>query len=69
MTCFAPFRRADGSMTSAAPSGWRVGSGGGGATLSPTPPNQLTEVSALFGHGKVWKRIQLLHLFLSYDSC
>uniref|UniRef100_A0A668SFV2 G protein signaling modulator 3 n=1 Tax=Oreochromis aureus TaxID=47969 RepID=A0A668SFV2_OREAU len=48
MTCCAPFRRADGSMTSAAPSGWRVGSGGGGATLSPTPPNQLTEVSALF---------------------
>lgn len=56
-------------MTSAAPSGWRVGSGGGGATLSPTPPNQLTEVSALFCHGKMWKGIQLLHLFLSYDSC
>lgn len=56
-------------MTSAAPSGWRVGWGGGGATLSPTPPNQLTEVSALFCHGKVWKRIQFLHLFLSYDSC
>lgn len=34
-------------MTSAAPSDWRVGSGGDGATLSPMPPSQPTEVGAL----------------------
>lgn len=34
-------------MTSAAPSGWRAGSRGGGATLSQTPPSQPTEVGGL----------------------
>lgn len=35
-------------MTSAVPSSWRAGSGGGGATLNPTPPSRSTEVGVLW---------------------
>lgn len=55
-------------MTSAAPSGWRMGSGGGGATPSPTPPSPLTEVRGCAQNLYVVKPIQLFHLFPCNDA-
>lgn len=65
-SCSAPCRRVDGSMTSAAPSGWRVGSGGGGATLSPTPPSQPTEVGALWGAVLWCSRCVCFHVVMTH---